>query len=84
MTFVSRATPGMSWIDLVRAWMPGVSDAEADAVLWDATAFPCAGVDYIEPQIAAFAADPDWERVAREIDAAMDRMLERKENTNGY
>ena len=45
---------GMTWLDLVRKYFPDATDQEADYILWEQTAFPFAGNEYIEMQIKKY------------------------------
>lgn len=45
----------MKWIDIVRKYIPDVTDQEADFILWERTAFPVAGVETVELQIKEYA-----------------------------
>lgn len=44
----------MTWLDLVRKYFPDATDEEADYILWEHTAFPFAGIEYIEMQIKKY------------------------------
>lgn len=44
-----------TWYDLVRKYIPSASDDECDHILWEETAFPCAGLVHVEKQIAELA-----------------------------
>lgn len=52
------------WSDVVRLYFPSATDDEAMRLLWGATAFPVAGLCYIEGQLqelaTLFAKEPDW------------------------
>jgi hypothetical protein len=45
----------MKWIDIVRKYIPDVTEQEADFILWEKTAFPVAGLETVEQQIKEFA-----------------------------
>jgi len=52
-----NAIAGMTWRDLVRAHIPAATDQEADVIFWEHTAFPMADKDYVNRQIAEYAAE---------------------------
>ena len=56
--FVSRRAEGMSWNDLVRAWIPEASNAVCESLLWEGTCFPMGSVEQVERQIAEAASFP--------------------------
>lgn len=41
----------MTWIDLVRKYIPNVTEEQADFILWEKTAFPLASVEVVEKHI---------------------------------
>ena len=53
---------GLTYIDFVQMILPGVSDKEADYILWNETAFPFNGVYDLRRQL---------EDVAKEINGAI-------------
>ena len=67
--FVSRALPGMTSEQIAKAWVPDATPG----LLLEVTCFPFGGPDLWEPQLAAFAADPEGytTRMYAEMDAAM-------------
>ena len=60
--FVSRSTAEMTWLELARAWLPNLPEAELDAALWEETPFPFGSVEDVERQLASYAADPTGHR----------------------
>lgn len=45
----------MTWLELVRVYFPWMSDEEANYLLWECTAFPVAGLDYVVAQLEQHA-----------------------------
>lgn len=41
----------MNWVELVKQHWPGISDTDANEVLWNATCFPMGTVEMVEEQI---------------------------------
>jgi hypothetical protein len=59
--FESRYRPGMTWRDLVQAWLPGADRRLADRVLFEATGWPVTrGLSVIEGRLVAIAR-MDWQ-----------------------
>lgn len=50
----------MNWLDLVRKYFPGISDEEADFILWERTAYPMAGVETVEEQLKELREGERW------------------------
>lgn len=46
----------MTWRELVRVYLPRVSDRDADYILWNMTAFPFNGLEGVKQQLAELAA----------------------------
>jgi len=44
----------LTWLDLVRKYLPGISDEYADFILWEKTCFPMGDKKTIEKQIKEF------------------------------
>jgi len=70
----------MDALKLMRAWFPAWTDEQRHDVLWNCTAYPCGGKEYVTAQLRALrvkairGATPD-ELIAeaeREIAAAME------------
>lgn len=41
----------MNWVELVQRHWPGISDEDANNVLWNATCFPMGDAELVEEQI---------------------------------
>lgn len=72
---------------LLRAWFPGWTDQERHDVLWNCTAYPCAGYEHVKQQLRRLrtkaingaTADELIGDAERELDAAMDAAREQGE-----
>jgi len=45
----------LTWVDLVRKYLPGISDEYADYILWEKTCYPMGDKEMVEKQIKEFA-----------------------------
>jgi hypothetical protein len=52
---------GLTYIDLVQMILPGLTDKEADYVLWNETAFPFNGVYAVRRQLEDVAKETNGE-----------------------
>lgn len=77
----------MDWLPLLRAWFPNFDDQERRDVLWNCTAYPCAGYEHVKGQLQALrdkairgaTADELIGEAERELEGAMDAAREQGE-----
>ena len=66
----------MDAMQLMRQWFPAWSDEQRHDVLWNCTAYPCGGRDYVTEQLRELKEKASQGKTADELIAEAERELE--------